>query len=114
MSSDHFGQQPPPDRTLDSPKTNHSYEDGLSDREFERLLDGCKALAAPRDFEARLICLLARRLGLRAGEITHLHSDWIDFDRDLASIPQFRDCECGSCRRQATREADRTDDLIVR
>jgi integrase len=96
---------------LDTPKTNHSHEDALADREFERLLEGCKDLPSPRDFEARVICLLAGRLGLRAGEVTHFQQDWIDFDRDLISIPQFRNCDCGSCRRQAKREAERADDL---
>ncbi len=111
MSSDHLGQSPWTDRAQDDPSPTHSHEDALSDREFERLLEGCKELAEPRDFEARLICLLAGRLGLRAGEVTHFHRDWIDFDRDLLSIPPFEACDCGSCKRQAKREAERVETL---
>lgn len=91
--------------------TRHTHEDVLTDREFERLLEACAALPAPRDFQARFICLLAGRLGLRAGELAHLQTSWLDWDRRLLRIPQHEPCDCGYCRRQAAQEATHHDTL---
>jgi integrase len=60
------------------PATRHTHQDALSDREFERLLDACEELKSPHRFEARLICILGGRLGLRRGEIAHFSVDWLD------------------------------------
>ena len=57
------------------------------------------------------MCLAAGRLGLRAGEIAHLHAEWLYWDRMLLRIPQHEPCECGYCRRQATQETTHNDDL---
>jgi integrase len=89
--------------------TRHAHEDVLTDREFELLLEACADLPEPKDFQARFICLIAGRLGLRAGEIAHLRTDWIDWDRMLLRIPQHEPCECGYCRRQAMQEATHTE-----
>lgn len=91
--------------------TRHTLQDALSEREFERLLDGCEELSDPHRFEARLICLLAGRLGLRRGEIAHFSTEWLDWDRELLQIPSFDACDCGYCRRQARSEARNSDDL---
>lgn len=91
--------------------TRHSHEDVLTDREFELLLEACSKLPSPRDFQARFICLIAGRLGLRAGEISHLDTTWLDWDRMLIRIPQHEPCACGYCRRQSAQEATRHDDL---
>ena len=58
-----------------------------------------------------MICLLAGRLGLRAGEITHLRADWVNWDRKLIEFPKHEPCECGTCRRQAKQDADHNNDL---
>lgn len=79
----------------------HTYQDALSEREFERLLDACDDLSDPYRFEARLICLLAGRLGLRRGEIAHLSVAWLDWERKLLRVPSQEPCDCGYCRRQA-------------
>ena len=91
--------------------TRHSHEDVLTDREFELLLEACSDLPSSRDFQARFICLVAGRLGLRAGEISHLNTTWFDWDRKLLQIPQHEPCSCGYCHRQAAQEASHCDDL---
>ena len=62
------------DRHRQALTTRHTHEDVLTDRQFELLLEACTALPAPHDFEARFICLIAGRLGLRAGEIAHFQT----------------------------------------
>lgn len=79
--------------------------------EFERLLEACPELPAPRGFEARFICLLGGRLGLRGGEIAHFQSTWSDWNRKLIQIPKHEPCDCGYCQRQARQKAAHTDDL---
>jgi integrase len=101
------------ERHRQSLTTRHTHEDVLTDREFERLLEACAALPAPQDFQARFICLLAGRLGLRAGELAHLQTSWLDWDRHLLRIPQHEPCECGYCRRQAAQEVTHHDSLTV-
>ena len=91
--------------------TRHSHEDVLNDREFELLLEACGDLPDPRGFQARVICLLGGRLGLRAGEIAHLQTGWIDWNRKLIQIPQHEPCACGYCERQARQEASHNVDL---
>ena len=92
--------------------TRHTHQDALTNREFERLLKVCEQLPEPDRFEARLICLMAGRLGLRAGEIAHTTVEWIDWDRELIRIPeQEGDCNCGYCRRQAKQEANHNENL---
>lgn len=93
--------------------THHSHEDVLNDREYERLLEACRDLPAPRGFQARFICLLGGRLGLRAGEIAHFQTAWIDWNRKLIRIPKHEPCDCGYCQRQARQEAAHTDDLTA-
>lgn len=88
-----------------------THQDALSDREFERLVEGCEKLTPPRDAEARLVCLLAGRLGLRAEEITHFSADWIDWDRKHIRIPKHEPCDCGTFHRQAEQEAANSDEL---
>lgn len=89
----------------------HTHQDALSEREFERLLEACDELDEPNRFEARLICLLAGRLGLRRGEIAHFSVAWLDWDRKLLRIPPFDPCGCGYCRRQARSEAPTSDEI---
>ena len=99
------------DRHRQALTTRHSHEDVLNDREFELLLEACGDLPAPRGFEARFICLLGGRLGLRAGEIAHFESSWLDWNRKLIRIPQHEPCDCGYCQRQARQEVVHNDQL---
>ena len=91
--------------------TRHTHEDVLNDREFELLLEACAKLPEPDAFQARFICLLGGRLGLRGGEIAHFRTSWVDWDRKHIRIPKHEPCDCGYCRRQARQEADHNEDL---
>ena len=93
--------------------TNHSRDDALTERQFEQLLEGARSLDEPWDFEARLVILLAGRLGLRGGEIAHISADWIDEDRRMIDIPPHDPCKkgkdggpCGYCRERAREHLD--------
>lgn len=93
--------------------TRHCKEDALDDREFELFLEGCRALPEPRSFDARLIALLAGRFGLRAGEIAHMTSDWLNERKNQIEIPRHEECtkgkdggKCGYCVQQAEQMAE--------
>ncbi|QLH77449.1 site-specific integrase [Halosimplex rubrum] len=100
-------------------QTRHCKEDALSDREFEqavratyRLDNGYWAR------ECRLILFAAGRLGLRSGEICHLHEDWIDWRNNMIEIPRHETCTlgkdggiCGTCRQAAKQMVAHNEDL---
>lgn len=93
--------------------TQHSRDDALTDREFERLLRGARTLPDPQAFEARLVIHAAGRLGLRGGEIAHLAADWIDLDRRMVDVPEHDECTkgkdggvCGYCRERAAEHVE--------
>lgn len=81
-------------------------EKSLSEREFELLLEGTRRIDDPvRGREAYAIILIGGRLGLRPGEITHLQSSWVDWQRKIIRIPEHSSCKkgrdggiCGYCR----------------
>ena len=111
MCADHFQTHHWADSNRDALTTRHTHEDALSEREFEILLEACERLSEAKSYEAQLICLLAGRLELRAGKITHFRKQWIDQDRDLIKIPQSESCVCGYCREQAKQAATNNADL---
>jgi integrase len=84
----------------------HSKERVLSEREFERLLQAIERIDDPWYREVtRFIVIVSGRLGLRAGEIAHMHEDWVDFREGIITIPDQHDCTkgedggpCGYCR----------------
>lgn len=81
-------------------------EKSLGERKFELLLEGARRIDDPeRGSEAYVIILIGGRLGLRPGEITHLSSSWVDWQRQIIRIPEHDPCEkgrnggiCGYCR----------------
>jgi len=98
--------------------TRHSREDALSDRAFELLLEG--ASQCKKQLQSRFVVLAAGRLGLRAGEIAHMQSDWVDWRRNMIQIPSHEGCEkgrhggvCGYCRSQAEQMTDHNDDVSL-
>lgn len=99
-------------------QVRHSKEDALDDREFELLLEGASRLDPPYDLEARFVILVAGRLGMRLGEITHMREDWIDWRRRMIEIPRHQGCTkgkegciCGLCKQQAKQQAENNEDL---
>lgn len=93
--------------------TRHCKQDALDDREFELFLEGARSLPEPRSFDARLIALLAGRLGLRAGEIAHMRESWINERKNRIEIPRYQECTkgkngglCGYCIQQCQQMAN--------
>ena len=84
----------------------HSRERALSDREFERLLQGIERIDCDwYRLQTRFVVLVAGRLGMRAGEIAHMREDWVDFRSGMIRIPEQDHCDkgedggpCGYCR----------------
>lgn len=86
----------------------HSHQDALDDKTFQRLLDATDDLESPFDAEARFILVAGGRLGMRAGEISHIKEHWINWDRSMIEIPAYEPCQdgedgevCGYCRSQS-------------
>jgi len=101
-------------------KTRHCKEDALTDRQFELLVEGCDRLSGGFAQQARFLVLVAGRLGLRAGELVHIHEDWVDWRKRLIEIPRFRACEkgrgggiCGYCEQGAKQLADYNDGISI-
>lgn len=93
--------------------TRHSKELALSEREYELLLEGCRSLDRWKSEQAELVALLAGRLGMRSGEITHIQEEWVDWRRRMIEIPAHEPCHkgqdggpCGYCRQAARQRAD--------
>jgi len=100
--------------------THHSKEDALSDREFELLVEGTYEMGDYYALEARFVCLVAGRLGLRAGEIVHMTEEWIDWRRRMIVIPAHEPCGkgrdgglCGYCRQLAEQRAEHNADVSI-
>lgn len=98
--------------------TRNSSDDALEPREFQLLLEATYELDDHYDIESRLIVLLAGRLGLRAGEIVHMKSSWVDDRRGMIEIPNHEPCTkgrdggpCGYCRQLARQQEDYNDDI---
>lgn len=96
----------------------HAHQDAVDVQTYEQLLSATEHLEPPYDAECRLILLLGGRLGLRAGEITHLREQWIDWEREHIRIPAFDPCDhgqsgdvCGYCRKQARQRVRKNDDI---
>lgn len=95
--------------------TGHARDDALSTRQFERLVAATYGVDDPgMEAECRAALFLAGRLGMRKGEIAHVHEDWMDFAGGKITIPEHDDCTkgkregevCGYCRRRAVDRAE--------
>jgi len=100
--------------------TRHTKEDALSDRQFQLLLEGANEMRDYYGQQARFVILLAGRLGLRAGEIAHMDDSWLDWRRNMITIPRYDPCQkgsdsgpCGYCRQQAQQRVKHADDLTL-
>ncbi|WP_336358980.1 tyrosine-type recombinase/integrase [Haloarcula sp. CGMCC 1.6347] len=91
--------------------TTESKELALTDREFELFVRGAQSIKCDlRSQETEFIAFVLGRLGLRPGELCHIHEDWINWRRRMIEIPQHDPCTkgkdgglCGSCK-QAVRQ----------
>lgn len=88
--------------------SRHSREDVLTDAEFEALLGATDDIKNRFEVQCRFLVVAAGRLGMRAGEIAHIHQDWINWDRSIINVPRHDPCSqgrngsvCGYCRDRA-------------
>jgi integrase len=96
--------------------TRYSRDDVLSERQLALLIQASRSLPEPRDFQARFILYAAGYLGLRAGEIAHFDTDWLDWHDRVVRIPEYDNCNdgsgdgvCGYCRSRAEDYAETND-----
>lgn len=98
----------------------HTKDDALDRREFEHLLEATYALDDYYGLQAQFVVLVAGRLGLRAGEIAHMTAEWVDWRRNMISIPRHEPCTkgrdgglCGYCRSKAEQKVAHNDGLAL-
>lgn len=101
----------------------HSKEAALDEREFELLLEGAKALGRTDHYYAPdppLAIYLMGRLGMRRGELVHMHESWINWREKQIEIPPQQPCEkgkdgdiCGDCRQKARQRVEHADELTL-
>lgn len=101
-------------------KVRHSKEDALDEREFELLVDGTYRLDDPYRLQSQFVVLVAGRLGLRLGEITHFRAEWVDWRKGMVVVPRHQPCEkgqgggiCGLCRQQAHQQVEHNEGLAI-
>ena len=97
-------------KALGSRKTReHSREDAITAKEWHRLLQQTYNIKNKETaLECRIILVCCGRLGLRAGEITHLEESWVNWNEKKIQIPKYSNCTkgkdrevCGYCRNRA-------------
>lgn len=96
----------------------HSHEDALTEASFNDLVATATQLPEPFDAECTTVLFLAGRLGLRAGEISHIRSSWLNPEQKLLEIPRYSECRsgqsgsiCGYCHKRAQSAMEHNDDL---
>jgi integrase len=57
--------------------------------------------------EMEFILAGAGRLGLRAGEVSHMTDEWVDLDNCVIEVPLYSDCDCGYCKQQSRQKIQR-------
>jgi hypothetical protein len=88
-----------------------SPSDALSPEAFYSLYLGGLALESDRRRrDACYVLLSMGRLGLRPGELGHMHEDWIDWRRGEVNVPARDPCACRECWKRASRRQERGDD----
>lgn len=100
--------------------SRHAEQDAIDSKEFKKLFENTNDLEFPYDIECKFILITAGRLGLRAGEISHIHDDWIDWDRKRINIPKYHNCTrgidggtCGYCKKRARSKAKHNKDITL-
>lgn len=88
--------------------TRHAEQDAIDQKTFDQLVSASDDLDEGIREEARFILFTAGRLGMRAGEISHIEPSWIDWKRSRINIPMYEPCtrgkdggRCGYCKKRA-------------
>lgn len=83
--------------------------------EFQQLLSAVEEeMSGEMKLQSKFILLTIGRLGLRAGELTHIQTKdpkWVDLHQKTLTVPSFTHCECGYCRKQAKQRVEKNDDV---
>lgn len=123
MKTKHKNQNPIHAAGRSGKTVRHSKEDALDDREFELLLQGARELSRSDYYyesDPVFVILMLGRLGLRRGELAHLHENWIDWRNEMIQIPTHHDCHkgesgdtCGYCRQLARQRTEVSEELTM-
>lgn len=95
-----------------SQRPRQTKESALDPTEYEHLFHTTFGMDEYYGLQCRFILVVAGRLGLRRGELTHMKESWIDWRRHRIEIPSHEECDkgrnggpCGHCRQCAESEA---------
>lgn len=98
--------------------SRHSKEDVVTDAEYNQILAATEQIKDRFEVECRFLLVATARLGMRAGEVAHIHQDWVNWDRSLIQVPRYHDCTqgrngsvCGYCRDRAREAAENNPDV---
>lgn len=69
----------------------------LLDEELEALLDA----ADRHDLDHKVTVRTLAHTGMRAGELAHMTSDWMDWQGERVRVPGYEDCDCSNCKQKA-------------
>ncbi|GAI15715.1 unnamed protein product, partial [marine sediment metagenome] len=64
-------------------------------KEFRLLMNACKQ--SDEMIVNKFLLLMMGMLGLRIGEIIHMKKTWVDFEREMITIPPHEPCDCNYC-----------------
>lgn len=96
-----MGVSPSPAESL-SPEAFYSlYLGGLAQEDEQDRLETCYTL------------LLVGRLGMRPGEVLHLHDGWVNWDRGEIHVPARDPCACRACWQQAQMRQQQGDSRML-
>jgi len=99
---------------------HHSKENALTDREFELFIEAADSLDEYYSIQCKFLIFTLGRLGMRRGEVAHMKEDWIDWRRNMITVPIQEDCNkgidgsvCGYCTQLAKQKADYNSDISI-
>lgn len=88
-----------------------SRDDAISEVEFQHLMSVAEEIEGNLGLQSRFLLICLGRLGLRAGELSHMKESWVDWEKKHLKIPQHDPCKCGYCKVMAKQECQHNDDL---
>lgn len=77
----------------------------LDKDEFRQLIQACEKSNEP--IQNKFILISMGVLGLRPGEIAHIRKSWVDFDREIITIPAHEPCSCKYCIERVKKKTKR-------
>lgn len=101
------------------PRANSAKEDMPSPREYRALKRAAREKVDEKyQLESLYLIRVMGELGLRAGEISHMTEEWVDFDQLEITLPVYDQCckgkdggPCGYCKKRARAEAEKDESI---